>query len=150
MYLFSIFLLTKIVILYIFNIYRITGDGVRVNIFLNNSSGIPLYEQLSEQIKNQILSGSLKKEEPMPSMRALAASLRVSVITTKRSYEDLAREGFLYSVPAKGYFVADVNFKKIEKSIKKSIEEKLKEVCGQAKKINLNAEDLYEILRRIY
>lgn len=83
-------------------------------------------------------------------MRALAASLRVSVITTKRSYEDLAREGFLYSVSAKGYFVADVNFKKIEKSIKKSIEEKLKEVCGQAKKINLNAEDLYEILRRIY
>ena len=101
-----------------------------MNIFLNNSSGIPLYEQLSEQIKNQIL--------------------RVSVITTKRSYEDLAREGFLYSVPAKGYFVADVNFKKIEKSIKKSIEEKLKEVCGQAKKINLNAEDLYEVLRRIY
>ena len=124
--------MTKIVILYIFNIYRITGGGVRGNIFLNNSSGVPLYEQLSEQIKNQILSGSLKKEEPMPSMRALAASLRVSVITTKRSY------------------VADVNFKKIEKSIKKSIEEKLKEVCGQAKKINLNAEDLYEILRRIY
>ena len=83
MYLFSIFLLTKIVILYIFNIYRITGGEVRVNIFLNNSSGIPLYEQLSEQIKNQILLGSLKKEEPMPSMRALAASLRVSVITTK-------------------------------------------------------------------
>ncbi|UTC67168.1 MULTISPECIES: GntR family transcriptional regulator [unclassified Treponema] len=121
-----------------------------MNIFLNNSSGIPLYEQLSESIKNQILSGTLKEGEALPSMRGLAASLRVSVITTKRSYEDLAREGFLYSVPAKGYFVADVNLKKIEKSIKKNIEEKLKEICSQAKKINLNAEDLYKILRRIY
>ena len=121
-----------------------------MNIFLNASSAVPLYEQLSESIKNQILDGTLKRVQALPSMRALAAALSVSVITTKRSYEDLAREGFLYSVPTQGYFVADVNFKKIEKSIKKSIEEKLKDVCYQAKKINLNAEDLSEIIRHLY
>ena len=121
-----------------------------MNIFLNASSAVPLYEQLSESIKNQILDGTLKRGQALPSMRALAAALSVSVITTKRAYEDLAREGFLYSVPTQGYFVADVNFKNIEKSIKKSIEEKLKDVCYQAKKINLNAEDLSEIIRRLY
>lgn len=121
-----------------------------MNIFLNNTSGIPLYEQLSAQIKEAIIKGSLKKADALPSMRILAADLHISIITVKRSYEDLAREGFLYSVPAKGYFVAEVNQHKIEKTVKKNIEVKLKEACTEAKKIDLSAGELCSMLENIY
>ena len=121
-----------------------------MNIFLNNTSGVPLYEQLSAQIKEEIITGSLKKGEALPSMRILAADLHVSVITTKRAYEDLAREGFLYSMPAKGYFVAEVNQQKIERAVKKNIEARLCEACTEARKISLSVEDLCSMLENIY
>jgi len=121
-----------------------------LNIFLNNTSGVPLYEQLSAQIKEEIITGSLKKGEALPSMRILAADLHVSVITTKRAYEDLAREGFLYSMPAKGYFVAEVNQQKIERAVKKNIEARLCEACTEARKISLSVEDLCSMLENIY
>ena len=121
-----------------------------MNIFLNNTSGVPLYEQLSAQIKEEIITGSLKKGDALPSMRILAADLHVSVITTKRAYEDLAREGFLYSMPAKGYFVAEVNQQKIEKNVKKNIEARLCEACTEARKISLSVEDLCSMLENIY
>lgn len=117
---------------------------------MNKTSGEPLYEQLAVQIKNQIIDGTLKKDEALPSIRVLAADLNISVITTKRAYEDLAGEGVLYSMPAKGYFVAEINRKKIEKAIKKTIELKLKEICAEAKKINLTVADLYDILEYVY
>ena len=121
-----------------------------MNIFLNNTSGVPLYEQLSAQIKEEIITGSLKKGEALPSMRILAADLHVSVITTKRAYEDLAREGFLYSMPAKRYFVAEVNQQKIERAVKKNIEARLCEACTEARKISLSVEDLCSMLENIY
>jgi len=121
-----------------------------LNIFLNNTSGVPLYEQLSAQIKEEIITGSLKKGEALPSMRILAADLHVSVITTKRAYEDLAREGFLYSMPAKRYFVAEVNQQKIERAVKKNIEARLCEACTEARKISLSVEDLCSMLENIY
>ena len=121
-----------------------------MNIFLNNTSGVPLYEQLSAQIKEEIITGSLKKGDALPSMRILAADLHVSVITTKRAYEDLAREGFLYSMPAKGYFVAEVNQQKIERTVKKNIEARLCEACTEARKISLSVEDLCSMLENIY
>ena len=77
-----------------------------MNLFIDNKSGAPIYEQLYTQIKNQILSGELQPEEAMPSIRGLARDLRISVITTKRAYDELEQEGFLYAVPAKGFFVA--------------------------------------------
>ena len=75
-----------------------------MNLFIDNKSGAPIYEQLYTQIKNQILSGELQPEEAMPSIRGLARDLRISVITTKRAYDELEQEGFLYAVPAKGFF----------------------------------------------
>ena len=80
-----------------------------MNLIISNSSGKPIYEQITAQIKNSILSGELQEGEALPSMRALAKDLRISVITTKRAYEDLERDGFVVTVAGKGCFVAPRN-----------------------------------------
>ena len=80
-----------------------------MNIILSNSSGKPIYEQITAQIKAQIMSGELQAGDALPSMRTLAKELRISVITTKRAYEDLERDGFLENVSGKGCFVAAQN-----------------------------------------
>ena len=77
-----------------------------MNIFIDNKSGTPIYDQIYSQIKNQIISGALKENEALPSIRGLARDLRISFITTKRAYEELEKEGFVYTVPAKGCYVA--------------------------------------------
>ena len=96
-----------------------------MDFYISNSSDKPIYEQIMTQIKSQILSGKLKKGDALPSIRVLARELRISVITTKRAYDELEREGFLYTIPAKGCYVApkntellrEENFKKIEEHI---------------------------------
>lgn len=77
-----------------------------MDIFISNTSGQPIYEQIVSQVKDKILKGQLKAEEPLPSIRLLARELRISVITTKRAYEDLERAGFVHTQPGKGSFVA--------------------------------------------
>ena len=77
-----------------------------MELFINNKSGAPIYDQIYNQIKQQIISGALQPDEAMPSIRGLARDLRISVITTKRAYDELEKEGFLYAVPAKGFFVS--------------------------------------------
>ena len=76
-----------------------------MNIIINNSSGEPIYSQIEKQIKDDILTNKLTPNEPLPSIRGLAKDLRISVITTKRAYDELEREGFIYTVPGKGSFV---------------------------------------------
>ena len=98
-----------------------------MNLFIDNKSGAPIYEQLYTQIKNQILSGELQPEEAMPSIRGLARDLRISVITTKRAYDELEQEGFLYAVPAKGFFVAAKNTELLREENLKKIEAHLTE-----------------------
>lgn len=117
-----------------------------MNLFINNTSGIPLYEQLSAQIKDHIIAGRLKKDDPLPSMRALASDLHISVITTKRTYEELAREGFLYSVPAKGYFVAEVSRADLTDGITARITAHLTAACTEAGKIGMAAAELHRLL----
>ena len=80
-----------------------------MNLFIDNKSGAPIYDQIYTQIKNEILNGNLQPDEALPSIRALARDLRISVITTKRAYDELEKEGFLYAIPAKGFFVAAKN-----------------------------------------
>ena len=77
-----------------------------MNIFIDNKSGAPIYDQIYSQIKNQIISGALKENEMLPSIRGLAKDLRISFITTKHAYDELEKEGFIYTVPAKGCYVA--------------------------------------------
>ena len=80
-----------------------------MDIILSNASGKPIYEQITDQVKEQIMAGTLSAGDALPSMRLLARDLRISVITTKRAYEELERAGFLENVPGKGCFVAPQN-----------------------------------------
>ena len=80
-----------------------------MNILIDNKSGTPIYDQIYSQIKGQIISGALKQDELLPSIRGLAKDLRFSFITTKRAYEELEKEGFIYTLPAKGCYVAPKN-----------------------------------------
>ena len=82
---------------------------IHMDIIISNSSGVPIYEQIEEQIKSQIMTGELVEGDALPSMRVLAKDLRISIITTKRAYEDLERDGFITSVTGKGSFVKGIN-----------------------------------------
>ena len=91
-----------------------------MNIFIDNKSGLPIYDQIYSQIKSQIINGALQEDEALPSIRNLAKDLRISVITTKRAYDELEKEGFIYTIPAKGCFVAPKNVELLrEENIKK-------------------------------
>ncbi|MBR6999631.1 MAG: GntR family transcriptional regulator [Lachnospiraceae bacterium] len=120
-----------------------------MNILINNSSGQPLYEQIEEQIKSQILSGELSEGDALPSMRVLAKDLKISIITTKRAYEDLERDGFIVSVTGKGSFVKGLNSEFVRESMLFEIEEMLEKVAEKAAVGGITLEELTERLRII-
>ena len=121
-----------------------------MTIFIDNKSGVPIYEQISSQLKAQIISGALAEDALLPSIRNLAKDLRISVITTKRAYDELEREGFIYTVAGKGCFVAPKNVELLREENLKKIESMLAEVsrlaatCGLTKKDILDMIDLME------
>jgi GntR family transcriptional regulator len=121
-----------------------------LNIIISNSSGVPIYEQIKEQIKGSILNGELEEHGALPSIRALAQELRISVITTKRAYEDLERDGFIYTLPGKGSFIAAQNKELVKEAQMRIIEEKFTEAIEVSKYINLSLEDLMEILKVLF
>lgn len=121
-----------------------------MNIIISNSSGVPIYEQIKEQIKGSILNGELEEHGALPSIRALAQELRISVITTKRAYEDLEREGFIYTLPGKGSFIAAQNKELVKEAQMRIIEEKFTEAIDVSKYIKLSLEDLMEILKVLF
>ena len=132
--------------LYIMVIYRIyRGDGV--NILIDNKSGAPIYDQIYSQIKSQIISGALRENEMLPSIRGLAKDLRISFITTKRAYEELEREGFIYTLPSKGCYVAPKNVELLREENLKRIEEHLDQIAQLAVSCNLSREDIMEMVR---
>lgn len=110
-----------------------------MNIFIDNKSGAPIYDQIFNQIKSQIISGALKEDEALPSIRNLAKDLKISVVTTKRAYDELEREGFIYTIAAKGCFVAPKNVELIREANLRKIEELMAEIgklgasCGLSK-----------------
>ena len=104
-----------------------------MDIIISNSSGVPIYEQIVRQVKGLILSGELPEGEALPSMRLLARDLRISVITTKRAYEELERDGFLTTVPGKGCFVAPQNQETRREAVLCQIEEHLSQAVDAAK-----------------
>lgn len=120
-----------------------------MNIIISNSSGRPIYDQITSQIKEKIVSGELHEGDALPSMRLLAKELRISVITTKRAYEELEREGFIYSVTGKGSFVAEKNIEFIKEENLKKIEEKMQEIAQLAKTCNITDSELFEMLTLI-
>ena len=117
-----------------------------MNIIITNSGGVPIYEQISSQIKGMILSGTLKEGDPLPSMRALAQDLRVSVITTKRAYEILESEGFIQSFTGRGSFVSIADPAILRENNLREIEALLSKAVGIAKQSGIERSELSEIL----
>ncbi|EOU1743502.1 GntR family transcriptional regulator [Clostridium perfringens] len=120
-----------------------------MNIVVSNTSGVPIYEQIAKAIKNEILSGDLKENSALPSIRSLASELRVSVITTKRAYEELERDGFIYTLPGKGSYVAEQNKELLMEEKLREIEEKLGEAIDIANSIGLNFNELVGMLKTL-
>ena len=121
-----------------------------MDIILSNSSGKPIYEQIADQVKEQILSGTLSAGDALPSMRVLAKELRISVITTKRAYEELERDGFLENVPGKGCFVAPQNRELLREAQLRRVEEKLTQAIEEARRGAVSLEELKEMLTELY
>lgn len=116
-----------------------------MNIFIDNKSGIPIYEQVYSQIKSQIIAGDLVEDEALPSIRSLAKDLRISVVTTKRAYDELEKEGFIYAVPAKGFFVAPKNLELLREENLKRIEEHMEEISRLAINCSLSKNEILEM-----
>ena len=129
--------------MYIYSINR--GDDV--NILIDNKSGEPIYNQIYSQIKNQIISGKLAENEMLPSIRGLAKDLHISFITTKRAYEELEKEGFIYTLPAKGCYVAPKNLELLREENLKKIEEYIDEIAKLAAACNLSKEEIFEMVK---
>lgn len=119
-------------------------------IIVSNTDGRPIYEQIREQIKAEILSGERQAGDMMPSIRTLAKDLRISVITTKRAYDELEREGFVETVPGKGTYVAQQNQEFLREELLRKAEEKLAEAVRIAKSAGLTQQELTEILHMLY
>lgn len=121
-----------------------------MDIILSNTSGKPIYTQIADQVKEQIMTGALAPGEALPSMRLLARELRISVITTKRAYEDLERDGFLENVPGKGCFVAPQNRELLREAQLRRVEEHLTRAVEEARKGGLSLAELQEMLNILY
>lgn len=159
--------LTRNTKVYILNIYNMKADiqlyityamawnshnskEIHMDIIISNSSGVPIYEQIEEQIKSQILSGELIEGDALPSMRVLAKELKISIITTKRAYEDLERDGFIESITGKGSFVKGINSDMVKENMLFSIQELLEKAVDKAILCNVSHDELSDMLALLY
>ncbi|MEQ3363611.1 GntR family transcriptional regulator [Raoultibacter massiliensis] len=117
-----------------------------MDIIITNSSGKPIYEQITSQMKDLILSGVLAEGQQLPSIRALASDLRISVITTKRAYADLEAQGFIETVQGKGSFVAGGNLELLREERLRRVEELLSQAIDEARSADIEATDLIDML----
>lgn len=116
-----------------------------MTVLIDNKSGVPIYEQIYAQVKNQIISGALSEDDPLPSIRNLAKDLRISVITTKRAYDELEKDGFIYTLPAKGCFVCPKNTELIREENLRMIEEHFSKSIQLAVQSGITCDELKEI-----
>lgn len=121
-----------------------------MDIIISNSSGVPIYEQIREQIKNQIIAGDLTEGASLPSMRVLAKDLKVSIITTKRAYEDLERDGFIYSIMGKGSFVKGISSEIVKENLMFAIQEILETAVDKAILGKISCDELKDMLILLY
>lgn len=121
-----------------------------LDLLISTTSAVPLYEQIERQIKEQILSGQIAQGEAMPSIRALAKELHVSVITAKRAYDDLESAGLLETVAGKGTFVGKVNQQCLKEMALAQVEEKLAEAIDLARGTGVSKEELWTIINLLY
>jgi GntR family transcriptional regulator len=121
-----------------------------MDIIISNSSGVPIYEQIEEQIKSQIMTGKLAEGDALPSMRLLAKELKISIITTKRAYEDLERDGFITSITGKGSFVRAINNDMVKENMMFAIGELLETAVDKAILGKITYAELEEMLQLLY
>ena len=121
-----------------------------MDIIITNQSDRPIYEQIMDQIKAQIMNGDLKEGDALPSMRLLAKELRISIITTKRAYEELEREGYIESYTGKGSFVKGVNHEMVKESVMFEIESLMEEVLEKAELAKVSFDELVERMKLLY
>lgn len=116
-----------------------------MTIIIDNKSGVPIYDQIYSQIKAQIIGDTLRQDEALPSIRSLAKDLRISVITTKRAYDELEAEGFIYTLPGKGSFVAPKNTELLREENLRRIEEHMRGISALAAQSGLTRQELSEM-----
>lgn len=121
-----------------------------MEIIISNSSSVPIYEQIMEQLKTKIVSNELKAGELLPSIRALARDLRCSVITTKNAYMELVKEGYIKNVPSKGFYVAKINIDIAREEQLSRIENLMDRAVDIAKNNNISKKTLTDILEILY
>ena len=121
-----------------------------MDIVISNASGKPIYEQITTQIKNKIITGELRPGDALPSMRVLAKELRISVITTKRAYADLEQDGFIETAPGKGSFVAQKNTEFIREENYRQIQDLLEQAIDLSKSCGLTLSELTELITLLY
>lgn len=121
-----------------------------MRIILSNASPDPIYEQIRQQIQGHILKGELQAGDPLPSIRSLAQQLQISVITTKRAYDELERDGFIETVSGKGSFVAEQNPDLLREKRMSLIENRLAEIVRESTLLGLGLEDLQQMLELLY
>ncbi|MFJ7953756.1 GntR family transcriptional regulator [Lysinibacillus sp. NPDC096418] len=121
-----------------------------MQIIISNSSKEPIYEQIYAQIKKLILTGELQEGQSLPSMRQLAKDLEISVITTKRAYEELEKNGLIYSIVGKGSFISEQNMEMVKERKMKAIEEKLVVAIQNSKEMGISLAELKEMLTLLY
>ena len=124
--------------------------GDQVNIYISHSADQPIYEQIVTSIKRQILKGELSCGDPLPSMRLLAKELRISVITTKRAYEELERDGFITTAVGKGSFVSEVDREALKEEQLKKVEEYLEKAIAGSRQSGITLEELTGLLEVMY
>lgn len=120
-----------------------------LSVVLSNTAGVPIYEQIAQQVRDAILTGQVEADEMLPSIRALARDLRVSVITTTRAYSDLVAEGFLANVPGKGYFALPRDSELVREQVLREVEEHLDRAVERARLAQLSDEELHTMLQTI-
>ena len=121
-----------------------------MNLLLDNRSGVPIYTQIYNQIRAQISDGSLEADAPLPSIRSLAKELRISVITTKRAYEELEKDGYIYTVAGKGSFVSERNINLMREEKLMTIERLMSEIAETAAGCGLSKEEVLEMWNTIW
>ena len=118
-----------------------------MDLFIDNKSGAPIYDQIYTQIKDQIIQGALQPDEAMPSIRGLARDLRISVITTKRAYDELEKEGFIYTIAAKGCFVAPKNVELLREETLKNIENHIDQIVRLSQSVGLSRQEVLDMVK---
>lgn len=120
-----------------------------MKIIINSSSMVPIYEQIVDQVKAQIISGELKEDDNLTSVRTLSKELRISALTVKKAYDSLEQEGFTVTIHGKGTYVAAANKEMMMEEYRREVEEELTEVIRKAKRYGLSEEDIREMLELI-